>query len=285
MRLTCPNCSARYEVDESMIPPGGRDVQCSNCSTTWFQPGPRVVAPDPEPEPETPPPAPEMPPQPPEPDPEPQLEEIAVEGPSGAPGEEPGEGTPERPARRQIDAGVADILREEAEREARLRRGDAQPDPVETQSEMPLESEEAEARSRRLADLEEAEDAFEAEDLAVSGVAAAAASRSELLPDIEEINSTLRATGDRSESEEDASDVDTIVESAKRRGQVRRGFFLILLLAVIGVGVYVYADQIAAAVPQLESVLESYVGAVNSARFWLDDLARSIAGGATGSGE
>uniref|UniRef100_UPI0024E1033E zinc-ribbon domain-containing protein n=1 Tax=Roseicyclus amphidinii TaxID=3034232 RepID=UPI0024E1033E len=46
MRLTCPNCSARYEVADSMIPPEGRDVQCSNCSTTWFQPGRRTdVAP------------------------------------------------------------------------------------------------------------------------------------------------------------------------------------------------------------------------------------------------
>ena len=44
MRLTCPNCSARYEVDDGMIPPEGRDVQCSNCSTTWFQPGRRTPA-------------------------------------------------------------------------------------------------------------------------------------------------------------------------------------------------------------------------------------------------
>ena len=43
MRLTCPNCGARYEVDDSMIPAEGRDVQCSNCTTTWFQPG--VAAP------------------------------------------------------------------------------------------------------------------------------------------------------------------------------------------------------------------------------------------------
>ena len=41
MRLTCPNCSARYEVDDSLVPPEGRDVQCSNCATTWFQPGNR----------------------------------------------------------------------------------------------------------------------------------------------------------------------------------------------------------------------------------------------------
>lgn len=42
MRLICPNCSAQYEVDGSMIPDDGRDVQCSNCGHTWFElPGPR----------------------------------------------------------------------------------------------------------------------------------------------------------------------------------------------------------------------------------------------------
>ena len=38
MRLICPNCDAEYEVDDDVIPPGGRDVQCSNCGHTWFQP-------------------------------------------------------------------------------------------------------------------------------------------------------------------------------------------------------------------------------------------------------
>ena len=51
MRLTCPNCSARYEVDDSLIPPEGRDVQCSNCATTWFQPGNRARVEDPTPAP------------------------------------------------------------------------------------------------------------------------------------------------------------------------------------------------------------------------------------------
>ncbi|WP_308915403.1 zinc-ribbon domain-containing protein [Jannaschia sp. LMIT008] len=39
MRLTCPSCGAKYEIASEMIPAGGRDVQCSNCSTTWFQLG------------------------------------------------------------------------------------------------------------------------------------------------------------------------------------------------------------------------------------------------------
>ena len=37
MRLTCPNCDARYQVSDEAIPPAGRDVQCSNCGQTWFQ--------------------------------------------------------------------------------------------------------------------------------------------------------------------------------------------------------------------------------------------------------
>lgn len=44
MRLVCPNCSAQYEIDGSMIPEEGRDVQCSNCGHTWFElPNPTAV--------------------------------------------------------------------------------------------------------------------------------------------------------------------------------------------------------------------------------------------------
>ena len=37
MRLICPNCSAQYEIDASLVPDEGRDVQCSNCGHTWFE--------------------------------------------------------------------------------------------------------------------------------------------------------------------------------------------------------------------------------------------------------
>ena len=42
MRLTCPNCDAKYEVPEDAIPEGGRDVQCSNCGHGWFQSRPEA---------------------------------------------------------------------------------------------------------------------------------------------------------------------------------------------------------------------------------------------------
>ncbi|MEJ6391016.1 zinc-ribbon domain-containing protein [Gymnodinialimonas ulvae] len=308
MRLTCPNCSAKYEVDESMIPAVGRDVQCSNCATTWFQPGVRPADPEPAPaepaaedaapemegsDPVDDTPEPEQDPAPaptPQPDPEPQLEEIDIRGSSGAMGTDAGDDALDRPARRQIEAGVADILRQEAEREARLRRGNAEPAAVQTQSEMSLSGNEDRNRARRLVGLEEAEDAFEVEDLAATAAAAAAAptptpSRSDLLPDIEEINSTLRATGDRSEDEDDASDVDTIVESARRRGRGRFGFFLALVLVALAVVLYLYAEQITEAAPQAGPALERYVELVNAGRFWLDGFARSLAGGAAGPSE
>ena len=36
MRLTCPNCSAEYEISYGMVPSAGRHVQCTACHTRWF---------------------------------------------------------------------------------------------------------------------------------------------------------------------------------------------------------------------------------------------------------
>ena len=47
MRISCPNCDAQYEVDDAVIPEAGRDVQCSNCGQTWFQPGAPATTPPP----------------------------------------------------------------------------------------------------------------------------------------------------------------------------------------------------------------------------------------------
>ncbi len=243
MRLTCPNCSARYEVSDDMIPPEGRDVQCSNCTTTWFQPGRRPIA-------------------------QPVAVHVARDAQgTGASAEETA--APTRPERPQIDPGVRDILREEAEREARLRRG---ADPVETQSEMPLDEEaDAENRARRRAELDGARDAFDDE------AADDHPARKDLLPDIEEINSTLRPTDERSPDEEDASDIDTLDIGPRRRRGARTGFLLILLLSIAGVLVYSNADEVAEMVPQAGPYVMQFEELVNTGRFWLDDMARNLA--------
>lgn len=37
MRITCPNCNSKYEVDSMSISRSGREVQCSSCGHVWFQ--------------------------------------------------------------------------------------------------------------------------------------------------------------------------------------------------------------------------------------------------------
>jgi predicted Zn finger-like uncharacterized protein len=55
MQLSCPNCSAKYEVPETAIGPNGRKIRCRACDTSWFEPG-RLPAASSTPLPATPPP-------------------------------------------------------------------------------------------------------------------------------------------------------------------------------------------------------------------------------------
>ena len=45
MLLACPICQAQYEVPEDAIPEAGCEVQCSACGETWFQPHPQASFP------------------------------------------------------------------------------------------------------------------------------------------------------------------------------------------------------------------------------------------------
>jgi len=247
MRLTCPNCGARYEVDDAMIPPEGRDVQCSNCSTTWFQTGRRTD------------------------------QSATAQGTGATQSAEippaPPQSPPQTPPRREINPATRDILREEAAREARLRRSPGEA--VQTQSEMPLpEAPDARNRARRRAELDDAEDAF-----SPAAAAAALPPRRELLPDIEEINSTLRATSDRAASEAAASDVDTVDTVPRRRRGMRLGFGLVLLIAGAIIVIYANADTLSAAAPALAGPVDALVSQMDAARFWLDNFARGLASG------
>ncbi len=263
MRLTCPNCSARYEVDDSLVPPEGRDVQCSNCMTTWFQPGSRAHTEDVAPVAQ------------------PEVPDVSVEADEStdtalepaAPG----------PTRRELDPALRDILREEREREERLRRD---PEAVEEQAEMPLDDPEPAPPVHEPADdvLEESEEenlaALRAATQFADELAAAPAGRRpgrELLPDIEEINSTLRSTTDRDAQDAASSDIDTMDTRPRRRRGFRLGFFLILVLALLGVGLYAFDAEIAEAVPQTAPYLESYVAQVDQLRLQLDDLVSGLA--------
>lgn len=304
MRLTCPNCDAQYEVDDNAIPESGRDVQCSNCGHAWFQLPPDVeeqlrdeaqtfgdtppeTAHEPEEithetedhveEPEA---APEA-----VTEPEPELEPEAEE-------DEPAPAAIPTPPRRELDLGLKNLLREEAERESAARK--AEGGGLETQPDLGLDdasatqpsAEATRLRIERLMteqgshdDNEDRADEDSGGHEATGGgfepiedaeVEPIAGSRRDLLPDIEEINSTLRANSERGAGEPGASaDAETPAEA--RRG-FRRGFSLILLLAVLLALVYVFAPKIAAKVPSAAGPLNTYVQTVDKGRVWLDGM-------------
>jgi hypothetical protein len=178
--------------------------------------------------------------------------------------------------RRGLDDTVLEVLREEAAREAAVRRAEAPP-PIEVQTDLglapppppPLLSPSVFLAAReRFADLSVSPDELTSED----DMQPHPASRRELFPDIEEINSTLRASseprGDESEAE-----TETDVE-ADRRG-FRTGFVMIILIAVLLSLLYAMAPRIVAAVPASEGAMQAYVDGVDWARLGVDAALQS----------
>nr|WP_306127517.1 zinc-ribbon domain-containing protein [Roseovarius sp. MMSF_3350] len=300
MRLICPNCGAQYEVPTEVIPTSGRDVQCSDCGTTWFQNHPDHPAEEPEAA-QTDTPVQdggtaEETPSWPEPDADYGAEEDEDDAPRA---EDPAqddadmafeddapedEHFPEEriapasdPKRREIDPAVADVLREEAEREARAREQDHR-GTVETQQELGLQEADNDARRRsaearaRMARLRGEPEARKT-DAEIEEIDPA--SRSNLLPDIDEINSSLDSDG-RKEEPRPISAADDNTDASVKSG-FRSGFRLAVVLAVLALVIYVFAPQLSDAVPQLAGPLTGYVEMVNGWRAGLNDLIQSMA--------
>ncbi|MGH1413787.1 MAG: zinc-ribbon domain-containing protein [Pelagimonas sp.] len=273
IRLICPNCGAQYEVPSDVVPKDGRDVQCSNCAHTWFQRHPDQeleLAQDPIP---------------------PVSEAIPT------PDTVPSSSEPEPPAKpRSIDPDMAELFREEREYEATQRAAEtleSQPDlglqdPGE--DELARRSREARVRMSRMrgedtapptapptaprpAPTEPPAASPEPEDrdyaVAQAAAAAAAGSRRDLLPDVEEINQTLRSTSE-TRVIDNAQGEERPPEQPKKKGGFGRGFLTMVVLAGIAVGVYAYAPMIEAQVPQAKPILATYVAKVDAGRSWLD---------------
>jgi predicted Zn finger-like uncharacterized protein len=286
MRLICPNCDAEYQVDDAAIPQAGRDVQCSNCGHAWFQlPADAQTARDAEdavfgagPDSAVPPAAPDMVPTP---DPVERAIDVAP-----MPAVEP----PRMPATRQTLAeSVLSVLREEAARETAVRREEepAAPPPgasgsMETQTEFGLDSAlppvATSAAQRHIARLK-GPDADLMPDLMRDPVPEAgpkAAARRDLLPDIEEINSTLRPDTDRSDMETGTDDVQPS-QRPRRRG-FRSGFVLMMIVSVVLAMAYVMAPRIIAQIPGSAPAMRAYVAGVDHGRLWLDGVMKSASG-------
>lgn len=260
MRLVCPNCDAEYEVDTSAIPDTGRDVQCSNCGHAWFQMSPRIEE-------------------------ELAAEEALFEPPpamdDGLISADPATLTGAKPGftRPPIEESVLAVLREEAERETNARRAEAPR--LETQDELDLTAAMAAPIAAASPDLvQPPEPDPVAERIArMKGIEAPPAkpqSRREMLPEIDEINTTLRAS-----SEPRTGDAGVITDSlpgAHGAAAFRTGFVLMILLALAIVALYVMAPNLAQQIPAAKGALDGYVVMVDSARLWLDAQLRSATG-------
>jgi hypothetical protein len=145
-----------------------------------------------------------------------------------------------------VDPSVASILREEAAREAELRAQEG--GGLETQPDLALDTPpEPKVEPKRPSASVTAED---------SG-------QKEALPDVDAINSTMRAELTEAEV------------PVRKSGGFVRGFALMLIIAVILYLIYGNAQQISEAVPQADPVLNSYVSLVDQARIWLETQAGS----------
>lgn len=294
MRLICPNCGAQYEVDAAMIPAGGRDVQCSNCVTTWFQPGKPTPVP---------------------------AEEASIDD-AFAPAQKEEEGVaiaPPPPRRIETSAGALEIIRQEAAREARMRAAEA----LETQEEMPLDMPDDAAERGRQAraqiaaltrpetkpevepEAPEVQDEPDAPELEGEAPEVEApepeidepemapapqpptisterriepepeGARRDLLPNIEDINATLSP---------DENDVQTriVAAAAPRKGSAAPapgrgfGFGLVIIAAVVAVIAYVTAGSLAEAMPDAAPSLAAYVEWVNGLRMALNGVFESL---------
>lgn len=308
MRLICPNCDAQYEVPDEVMPKAGRDVQCSNCGQTWFQHHPDNAAEEDEAEEqaafdagftdrsdellEEDEPADVVADAAEDVSPEHPFPNLKSEAEAAA-------APPPPPTRRPLDPAVAEILRQEAaaEQEARRRRQsealERQPDlglddgaslppaqerdaeepaPAQPQD-TPPHGDEADRRAQearlRMARMRGEPAPAETE------VAQGSAPRRALLPDIEEINSTLRHDRGQTAGPTPTAALDT-PQKERRSGGFMRGFALMLALAAVLSLIYVYAPEIAQTLPQADPYLSSYVAWMDDARLWLDGQVQDL---------
>ena len=260
MRLICPKCQAHYEVDDEAIPSAGRDVQCSSCGHAWYQ------LPAARPEPKA------------EPEPDPVLEMSARPG--------------RPPTSRKLDPVIAEILREEAEREARA-RAEGTPDFIEGQTEMAFGTPEPESPPE---DLPEPEAGYDRppEDLDPPApviepepeVEDELAPRRDLLPDIEEINSSLRAHGSLQGT--DFLSTEEKRERARRSQGFALGFAMVAVVFCAVMITYVFAPEMKKSFPVASGGVDQLVVGVDTVRQRIDTSlqgATSFLSGFLGDGQ
>ncbi|MEM9798057.1 MAG: zinc-ribbon domain-containing protein [Pseudomonadota bacterium] len=286
MRITCPNCNAQYEIAEGVIPIDGRDVQCSNCGTTWFQEGRTAEATEAE--------APEFVPnrRPPldeatrgilreEREREEALRGAAPPAPEKLPDDwDDEEDDAPRAAPEPVDerarlAAAASVARardkedDDAEEDAKETEGmrDAIVSALRAARTVDLEDHPADAKRAAAQPSAPSGPVSSQTKTRVLGAAEAdrfgnvsdSSDRRGLLPDIEKINSSLRP--DEMETMEPVVEMDG--EDEGRGGGFRFGFLVACLVILLPVVVYLFAEPIKSAVPQTAETISAY-------QLWVD---------------
>lgn len=307
MRLTCPNCGAQYEVDASLIPAKGRDVQCSSCGHTWFQlpepaepdeeslaradrehdpdvalagdasatpPAPTAEEPPARPEREAPAPAPEAP--------DAAEEEARIRELVGSVNVEI-----EKTETVEIElAAPPETPRgPEAAEEQPTTRAEAAGTVPPSVAELLREEAERERRERERERASRQSDAAEglvAEDIAererraeearqrVEAAKEAEARAASRFPDLEELNATLGGEG----APEAVAAGAVAVRGGRNR--YRAGFLLAIILFGGLFVIYLNAPNLAEAWPSLRGPLGAYVDAVNGIRQGLAGVAERL---------
>lgn len=254
MRLTCPNCKAQYEIDGSVIPEAGRDVQCSACGNTWYQYPANVEI--------------EMRSN--------DLEDELEDSPEPRVAAPNTERAPPR-----IDQSVLDVLREEAEREVSERRRGAGSG-LEMQGDLGLVTRPAAGGASVMTPRPAAHGANAVDTEDETEKSPRPGNRRNLLPDIEELSSTLQPGGEpRRKGNADSALPPT--EQDDRRG-FRQGLSLVLLVAIVLVGLYALAPLIAQNIPALAEPMAGYVALVDNLRTGLAESLRGLIARLSGNG-
>jgi predicted Zn finger-like uncharacterized protein len=207
--------------------------------------------------------------------PEPRDDTVATDGEGGITDEPEAEHQPQSPAPapRRLGPVVADILRDEARREAELRAAEA--GTLETQPELGLDAHPDAEDQRRAREADARKARMRGETPAPLVTRDKSGGRRNVFPDIDDINATLRK-GDPA-PRTDLGPVHSEPEPRPpRRGSFLRGFAVALLLVAGMVLIYNNAPRIAAAVPGTDPMISAYVALVDQARIWLDAQAGGL---------
>lgn len=301
MRIICPNCSVQYEIADDLIPSNGREVQCSNCGRTWYQDGASVVpaAGSPAPDDAGGGPAVDEVDGAADPDDDPAEDEDLLDGEADRADEatDRDEMSSLRP-RPSANEAILRVLREERDHEAQRRATSTRPKAPPDAPPADAARERAAAERRRMAAAAEhartreaatmrpglsnrkradaaptMDDAVRSDpDARPRAATEPRIMRRELLPDIEEINSSLRPYETEAKADGDTAGHEEPGTSTGFWG----GFLTVCVLVGLFVGAYVFADELAARVPETADPLTAYVAWIDGQRtalaHWVEAL-------------